>query len=99
MDFLARFFTHPVFAPPHFLVIYTEFKKHRAHIKKKSDQVMRLRKKLRKDSRPSTVVDPSVQRLVDQCMKDLNTQFRQLEDKEKRCVRMIKNTYRRRKRQ
>ncbi|TRY61256.1 hypothetical protein TCAL_14914 [Tigriopus californicus] len=62
-----------------------EFKKHRAHIKKKSDQVVRLRKKMKKDSR--SVPDPSVQRLVDQCLKDLNCQFRNLEDKEKSAVR------------
>ena len=66
---------------------FPEFKRNRIQIKKKSDQVVRLRKKMRKDSR--SVPDPSVQRLVDGCMKELNTQFKHLEDKEKKAMRRI----------
>ena len=77
------------------MVCLAEIKKYRAHIKKKSEQVTRLRKKLYKNSGGSSsistsssnnsvgnpvggVADPSVQRLVDSCTKELNGHFRTL---------------------
>ena len=76
------------------LLCLAEIKKYRAHIKKKSEQVARLRKKLYKNSGSSSistsssngsvgnpvggVADPSVQRLVDSCTKELNGHFRTL---------------------
>ena len=95
--FLQRF--------PHFhaftakLFCLAEIKKYRAHIKKKSEQVARLRKKLYKNGGGGSsisasssnggsagnalvvgggVADPSVQRLVDSCTKELNGHFRTL---------------------
>ena len=80
------------------LFCLAEIKKYRAHIKKKSEQVARLRKKLYKNGGGSSVsassssnggsagnslggggvADPSVQRLVDSCTKELNGHFRTL---------------------
>lgn len=65
-----------------------EYKKYRSHIKKKSEQVVRLRKKTRKEG-ARAVSDPSIQRLVDQCTRDLNGYFRQLHEREKKCVRQV----------
>ena len=76
-------------------VVFAEIKKYRAHIKKKSEQVARLKKKLYKNSgsasasnpSPSStapsnsvggVADPSVQRLVESCTKELNGNYRTL---------------------
>ncbi len=78
-----------------------DYKKYRTRIKKKSEQIVRLRKKLRKDSSSSLAAsaltsssrplpaDPSVQRLVDGCVKELHLQLRQLEDREKCAVRRV----------
>ena len=75
----------------------TEFKRHRVQIKKKGEQVLRLRKKINRTSkdgsRPasassaSSSADPSVRRLADQCHRDLNAHFRQLESSEKQILR------------
>ncbi|CAB4061002.1 MTSS1 [Lepeophtheirus salmonis] len=59
------------------------YKKSRSQIKKKSDQVQRLKKKLKKEK----VADPSVKRLFDQCSKDLNAQFKTFENTERTAVR------------
>jgi cell division septum initiation protein DivIVA len=74
----------------------TEFKKRRLHIKKKSEQVLRLRKKLRKSAGSSSgpagtatsANDHSAQRLSDSCTKELNVMFRQLHEKEKKFLRI-----------
>jgi hypothetical protein len=50
---------------------------------------LRLRKKAKKDG--SLMTDPSVQRLVDQSSRDLNSQFRKLFDQEKKCLRQVLN--------
>lgn len=63
------------------MLIFLEFKKHRLRIRKKSEQVIRLRKKMRKD--PRSVPDPSVQRLLDTSTKELTVHFKQLQEREK----------------
>ncbi|CAB4065214.1 MTSS1 [Lepeophtheirus salmonis] len=63
------------------------YKKNRSQIKKKFDQVVRLRKKLKKEK--GGMPDPSVQRLFDQCSKDLNSNFRTFEKTERSAVRRI----------
>ena len=66
---------------------------------------MRLRKKAKKDLRgsgvssaatsggsgntPQILIDPSVQRLIDQSTRDLNNHYRQLCDHEKKCLRHV----------
>ena len=69
----------------------SEYKRYRSYIKKKSDQVLRLRKKAKKDVRGSTcsLTDPSVQRLIEQTSRDLNNNYKQLSDHEKKCLRRI----------
>ena len=71
----------------------SEYKRYRSHIKKKSDQVLRLRKKAKKDVRGSnpgaSLTDPSVQRLIEQTSRDLNNHYKQLSDHEKKCLRRI----------
>jgi len=68
-----------------------EYKRYRSYIKKKSDQVLRLRKKAKKDVRGSScsLTDPSVQRLIEQTSRDLNNHYKQLSDHEKKCLRRI----------
>ena len=67
----------------------SEYKRYRSYIKKKSDQVLRLRKKAKKDVRGSSnsLTDPSVQRLIEQTSRDLNNHYKQLSDHEKKCLR------------
>ena len=74
--------------------LFAEYKKYRSGIKKKSEQVSRLRKKSKKDNNRGhsgslVIADPSVQRLIEQTSRDLNSQYRQLFDHEKKCVRQI----------
>lgn len=84
-------------AMPSFYIFFAEYKKYRSHIKKKSEQVSRLRKKSKKEIRTSSaqavvnmpMADPSLQRLIEQTSKDLNNQYRQLFDHEKKCLRKI----------
>ena len=70
---------------------FAEYKKYRAHIKKKSEQVLRLRKKAKTGGHkaPTSISDPSVQRLIEQSNRDLNQQYKQLYDTEKQCLRKI----------
>ena len=74
---------------------FAEFKKYRTHIKKKSEQVIRLRKKVsthgsmsRKDrsSNTSSIADPSIQRLMENCSRELNSHYRGLYDRERKAV-------------
>ena len=59
-------------------------------IKKKSEQISRLRKKAKKDIKGgSSLMDPSVQRLIEQSSRDLNTQYKQLHGYEKNFLRKI----------
>uniref|UniRef100_A0A0K2UXY4 IMD domain-containing protein n=1 Tax=Lepeophtheirus salmonis TaxID=72036 RepID=A0A0K2UXY4_LEPSM len=58
------------------------YKKNKSQIKKKTDQVLRLKKKLRKERVP----DASLQRLFDQCSKELNIQFKNFEKNERHSV-------------
>ena len=69
--------------------LISEYKRYRSYIKKKSDQVLRLRKKAKKDVRGSScsLTDPSVQRLIEQTSRDLNNHYKQLSDHEKKCLR------------
>ena len=69
--------------------LLSEYKRYRSYIKKKSDQVLRLRKKAKKDVRGSScsLTDPSVQRLIEQTSRDLNNHYKQLSDHEKKCLR------------
>ena len=85
--------TTQVISYPYFLLMFSfaEYKKYRAHIKKKSEQVLRLRKKAKTGGHKTStsVSDPSVQRLIEQSNRDLNQQYKQLYDTEKQCLRKI----------
>ena len=85
--------TSQVISYPYFLLMFSfaEYKKYRAHIKKKSEQVLRLRKKAKTGGHkaPTSISDPSVQRLIEQSNRDLNQQYKQLYDTEKQCLRKI----------
>ena len=88
------------YCPKYNQVFYlSEYKKYRSYIKKKSEQVLRLRKKAKKEIRgPSAQpaqtpaclhTDPSVQRLIEQSSRDLNSHYKALFDHEKKCLRRI----------
>ena len=80
----------------------TEYKKYRSHIKKKSEQVLRLRKKSKSSSglhkgftnatttSSSTASDPNnIQRQIEQSSRDLNQNYKQLYEQEKQCLRKV----------
>ena len=76
-----------------------DYKKSRTNIKKKSEQVTRLRKKTtthgsisRKNDRlnnGSLIADPSVQRLMENCSRDLSHQYRTLHENERKAVKKV----------
>ena len=68
---------------------FSEHKKQKVPIKKKSEQISRLRKKAKKDIKGQNLMDPSVQRLIEQSSRDLNTQYKQLHGHEKNSLRKI----------
>ena len=74
------------------IIQLSEHKKHKVPIKKKSEQISRLRKKSKKElagKNGASVIDPSVQRLIEQSSLDLNTQYKQLHEHEKNWLRKI----------
>ena len=70
---------------------FSEHKKLKVPIKKKSEQISRLRKKAKKDIKggSGSLMDPSVQRLIEQSSRDLNTQYKQLHGHQKNSLRKI----------
>ena len=78
---------------------YIDYKKSKTNIKKKSEQVARLKKKTtthgsisRKNDRlnnGSLIADPSVQRLMENCSRDLSHQYRTLHENERKAVKKV----------